>query len=302
MNAYVHGGSAAPRKTKRVFLLSGTANEGEAVCYNWDALTVTAENDTLSGNLATNSAADWTDARRTMVEVPSQGNNLHFAGVVDRASDGVVGPNWITIHEPGSVCKVRTVSTVSIGIGSTGSMNQADAMLTFNISTNSVGGAGTNNARFEIGGFMGEGSATLLAEGTASVPNDSYLKMAHLHEGPPSGGVQGGSLITLALADSSVLIPHGVINMDNTDLTTEAETAATISVNAGKFVGQKLAFIGPTAANSVAVAVSFLTGVIPMSSVTFISVTQATLSDPAEFLTMEWTGARWLCATSGGIT
>jgi hypothetical protein len=54
-----HGGAAYPKKTKRVFMLSGTANQGEAVCYQYDALTVTAENDSLG----TISAADWTDAR-----------------------------------------------------------------------------------------------------------------------------------------------------------------------------------------------------------------------------------------------
>lgn len=301
MNAYVHGGAAAPRKTKRVFLLSGTAEEGGAVCYNWDALTVTAENDTLGGSLATNSAADWTDARRTMVEVPANGNNMHFAGVVDRASDGVVGPNWITVHEPGSVCKIRTVATVSTGISNTGDMNTG-AMLTFNISTTSAAGAGTNNGRFEIGGLPGSGSAVVLAEGAASVPNDSYLKMAELCVGPPSGGVQGGTLITVALAASSVLIPHGVVNLDNTDLTTEAETAAAISIADGVFVGQKLVVIGPTAANSVAVNVEWATGVIPASSVAFVAVTRATLSAPTEAAGAEWNGAAWIVNTTGAIS
>jgi hypothetical protein len=44
MSDTVSGGGVL-KKTKRVFLASGTAYEGYAVCYNFDAKNVTAEDD-----------------------------------------------------------------------------------------------------------------------------------------------------------------------------------------------------------------------------------------------------------------
>lgn len=293
MNNVIHGG-AAPKNTTRVFLLSGTALTGEAVCFNYDALTVTPENDALAGSQATNSAADWTDARRVMVEPPLFSNNMGFAGIISRVSDNVVGPNWIEVHVPGSTCEIRTVATVSAGIG--GDYNTG-ACLTFTVGTNSIGAAHTNNGRFEKTGLCGEGTAMLLAEGAASVPGDSYLKMATLQTGPPSGGVQTGTLIT-TLA-SSTAVKHGVINLNNTDLTTEAETAAAISISDGVFIGQKLVVVGPTAANSIAVAISFASNaIIPGLSTTYVPVTAATLSSPDAVLAAEWTGGTWLVNAS----
>lgn len=297
-----HGGAAYPKRTKRVFLLSGTAKQGESVCYNYDALTVTAENDALG----TLSAADWTDARRVQVEVPSAANNMHFAGVIDRASEGVVGPNWIEVHEPGSVCKIRTVATVSAGIG--GNRNTG-ALLTFGIAVNSVNAADTNNGRFEIGGLPGCGSAMLLAEGAASVPGDSYLKMAILQTGPESGGVEAMSFVSTLMGDASAVLPvaiqHGVINLSTTDLETAAETAGVISVEDGKFVGQRLVVLGPTAAVSVAVEVKFDTAVAmatALSNTGWDTAEATTLSAPAAFVDAEWNGAAWRLIGSASIT
>ena len=235
--SYVHGGQAVPVKVKRVFYRTGTAAEGYSVCYNVDALGVTAENEAVaSGAVGFATALDgWCDARRLMVENPTYMNALHFAGVIARESDGVIGPNWITIHTPGSICKVYALVT-GTGVESV-NMNQ---MVTFAV----LSGVGSTSkiGQFGKGGLPGAGSAMLLASGAAG------LRMADLLDGPPSGGIEELAYAT-AQGDLSNLIVHGVVRTSAAASGTDGYT--TYNWPSGRWAGQTLQVIVSTAVTSI---------------------------------------------------
>jgi hypothetical protein len=290
-----------PTKTRRVFLRSGTANEGYAVCYNWDAVGVTMENDATSLNTA---ITDWCDARRGMVDVPDAGNNMHFAGVVDRKSDGVVGPNWIVINEPGSICNIYTDSVITTNAGDTPPIGNP-TLVTFTIGTHSAASFTTLNGVFKFNGLPGEGSAWALEE-TTTTPQ---LVMAQLQTGPPSGGVQaiGSNATVTALAVFSDLptIVHGKLVTSTADL--DATVLATISVPravTNHFPGQRCIYDMGGFANTTAVI-----HVISMGSVRFqkqggtaagtsLEILTAALASAgvsgAGYLDLEWDGTWWI--------
>ena len=279
--AVVHGGGVL-KKTKRVFLRTGTAHAGYAVCYNWDAVGVTAENDTMSVNTA---ITDWCDARRVMVEAPSYENNMHFAGVVAEESNGVVGPNWITIHEPGSICKIYSASTVDPRDDSISTKNSGE-MLTFTIATNSAGAAGDDNGQFKYGGLPGEGSAIILEAETSG----DALVMAQLLKGPASGGYQ--TLECLTTHTGATAIPHGCILLSSK---ATASAVASIAVSDGKFVGQKLVIkMDSSPTNSVKVSFD---GVAPLSTV-YAAITSVDLGTADDFVALEWNGVKWVVASN----
>jgi len=208
----------------------------------------------------------------------------------------VIGPNWITVHVPGSVCKVYTGAAVSANIGA--DQNYGPTR-TFTVAMTSVQGADTANGEFNYTGLVGEGTAILLSEGAASVPNDSYLKMAELMVGPPSGGVQTQTLISVDAAASAVYINHGVINLQKTD--TAADTNGTISVPNGEFIGQHLLVRGPLAAASVAVNVDFGTRMVgallsteSLAATPVITVLGVQLSAPTHYCDVMWNGVKWV--------
>jgi len=285
----VHGGGA-PVQTKRVFLLSGTAEEGKAVCFNWDALTVTAENDSLGGVMATISAADFTDARRVMVEDPDASNKLHFAGIVDKASDGVVGPNWILVHEVGSVCNVYTGAAITCNIGAAAITTLPTAatakpqILTFNA-------GGPNTGEYSLAGLPGEGCVMLLAEGAASVPSDTYLKMGKILGGDlPSGGIATHST---ALAGSTISIRnlgyHGKSVFSLSILT--ADTL--VQIPSGSFINQRLQLhLTATLTQQVIVSADFSWPLISQG-VVFGGGDAAIMSAAADFLDIQWNGVTW---------
>jgi hypothetical protein len=224
---------------------------------------------------------------------------MHFAGVVDLASDGVVGPNWILVHEPGSVCKIRTTATVSTGIGGT---KNTGAMMSFTVGINSVGAADTDNGRFGTGGFPGAGSAQLLAEGTASVPSDTYLKMAQLCEGPQSGGREEIAITTTLTGNT--IIPAGYVVIDPT--TAAAAGICSIAVPVGVYQGQKFCFeINGTTVNTVKVS---LTGAIPGTTTTMsesdaqTACTAVTLDADNDYVYGEWVGTQWNVMTNARVS
>jgi len=288
-------GGAAPQKTKRVFLRSGTAHRGYAVNYNWDAVGVDAENNaftTVYGRSLGTSVTDWCDARRVMVEAPTESNNMHFAGVVDHVSDGVVGPNWIQINTPGSVCEIHAAVMVDPRDGTTTTKNSGE-LATFNIATNSVGVAGTTvpfiNGQFRLGGLGGEGSAVILESDTSG----SALVMAELQSGPPSGGYQTLAMTT-ALTGITV-INHGFV------LITSAAAAAGVAsatIQDGTFVGQRLVLkVNANPTNTVKVS---FTGATPNLSANYLAAaplaaaTAATLDAASEYIDIQWNGTKWV--------
>jgi hypothetical protein len=245
MSTNVSGGGVLT-KTKRVFLAGGnTAYTGRAVCYNHDAVAQTAEGYAMSVLTA---ITDWCDARRVQVEAPSQNNNINFAGVIDRQSNGVVGPNWILIHEPGSICQVATSAVISIG---TSTQNE-NAYLSFTIGVTSAAEYTTLNGKFTYTGLLGAGAAQILEESTAN-----GLVMAQLVEGSQCGGVQAvGTTVTIsALGVNSdlPLIQHGVVTLTACNLNTADPDYFSVGLSAVsyKFPGQRL--IIKTAASTTAV-------------------------------------------------
>jgi hypothetical protein len=108
----VHGGGTAPTLTRRVYYTgSDELLEGYALCYNYDASDVTAENLTLSAGVA-----EECPARRLQVEKPSVNNCVHFAGVVsNKHASGFTGPGWVEINMPGSICNIYAAANVDHG-------------------------------------------------------------------------------------------------------------------------------------------------------------------------------------------
>jgi len=289
-------GGAAGTKTKRVFLLSGTVNRGRAVCYQWDAVGVTAENDSVTA-LGT-AISDWSDARDIIVEKPDYFNKKFFAGVVAKGSDGVIGPNWIDIHLPGSVCDIFTHAVTSVGpVGSVG----VGQTLTFGFALDSSGVL-QNQGEFMGQGFPGEGSATVLQEGVAS----SYV-MAKLQDGPPSGGYQ--EVATNSLMDYTVSCPVGGVIC----FVSAALDAGIASVNIadGEYIGQKMALRYALAAveNTTELVpasnlyVEFSSGVvIGTGSVVMAAVSIITFETANEFALLEWSGANWIVQTNAAVS
>lgn len=172
MEDAIHGGGLAPQNTMRVYYTgSDKLLEGYALCFNFDAVDVTAENLALSAT-----TAQVCSARRLQVEKPSFRNHGHFAGVVSARSNGVTGPGWIEINRPGSVCNIycaasadHVATTSEIGTGQT---------LTFT----------TGYYSFKYTGLPGCGSAITLQ--TVDRSSTKGLVMAELMTGSQSGGVQ----------------------------------------------------------------------------------------------------------------
>ena len=298
MSYGIVGGGAPLTKTQRVFYRTGTANAGYAVCWNFAAISVTAENE----NLANNSATDWCDARRVQVEDPAFENNLHFAGVIDKASDGVVGPNWILVHRPGSICQIHTAITVDHRDASVTSAN-AGQMLTFGVCTNSVGAAHTTapyvNGQWQKYGLPGEGSAMVLEAATTA----SALIMAELLTGPPSGGRQYIPLLATAIGGITITY-HGVTFIS---AETTATTVGSCAIGAGTFIGQRKIVELDGALSGVTTKVSFANGFTPnlsgeyLTGAPLVAATAVTLIS-GSFLDMSWNGTKWLVLSDQKIT
>mgnify|MGYP001614255864 FL=1 len=292
------GGGGVLTKAKRVFYRAGTAYEGYAVCWNFDALDIAAEGETITAA----SATDWCDARRVQVEDPSFENNVHFAGVIDGASAGVVGPNWILIHEPGSICKVHTAITVDHRDATATSVNSYQ-MLTFGVCTNSVGAAHTTapyiNGQWQKYGLPGEGSAIVLEAATTA----SALVMAELLTGPQSGGRQ--YLPILATAIYGITVTYQGVTFISAE--TNATTVGSCAIGAGTFIGQRKIIEVDGALSGVGIQVSFANGnTVNLSgeyliAAPLVGVTAVTLISGG-FLDMYWNGTKWIALANAKIT
>lgn len=297
MSNGIVGGSGVLVNTQRVFYRSGTAYEGYAVCWNFAAASIAAEGETIGYA----SSADWCDARRVQVEDPSFMNNMHFAGVIDGASNGVVGPNWILVHRPGSICKVHTAITVDHRDASVTSANSYQ-MLTFGVCTNSVGIAHSTapyiNGQFQKYGLPGTGTVQVLEAATTA----SALIMAELLTGPQSGGRQYVPNLATAIYGITVTY-HGVTFLSSE---TGATTVGSCAIGDGSFVGQRKVFELDGSVTGVTVKVSFNGYTANLSAeylgaAAVVAVTACTLIS-GSFLDMQWNGAKWLAWSDQKIT
>jgi len=165
--------------------------EGQGVCYNWDYGTATDA-----------------DARRyNRVELPSQTNNRHFAGVAARDYAAKTGGQLIEIYRPGSVCKILAKANVTIGVG----------ILTCEA-------AGTYAGYFRYAGFQGEGSATPLQTVDRSTTAGTVL--AVLQTGLPSGLVE---VPTLAPAGGAKVFMVGGVTIFDTAVDLAANITFTLA-------------------------------------------------------------------------
>lgn len=337
IQSYIHGGGAVPIKTKRVFLKENTVYEGFAVCYSFDAKGVTAENESVASTAAFGTTySKWCDARRLLVEIPDYENGIHFAGVVAKESHGVVGPNWITIHTPGSICNIYSLASAGAGITATDALNSSNTtvagarMLTYSIACNSTAKTSISsyNGTFVWAGYAGEGSVRPLQAVTAYHGGDTawdskQLVMAELMMGPPSGGVQlvaFGSSISSAVVTTDtdhnwakVLTPIGVsvITIGGAAPTTTAY--AYISWLNGTYFGQRKGFFVPVVAAGTAPALAgpatntFLMGASTAAAVRPTGVTSAIAfgSVARDFIELTWTGGQWyvtaLCSSASTV-
>ena len=291
----VNGGGTSPTYTRRVYYI-GTDEllEGYALCYNFDASDVSAENLTLSAGVA-----EECPARRLQVEKPSVNNCVHFAGVVSNKSAGVTGPGWVEINLPGSVCNIYAAASVDHGATGTG-MNTGQ-MLTFS----------TDQYYFKYTGVPGSGSAIVLQDVDRSTTNG--LVMAELQTGMPSGGFQ---LVTSAhtagvISDGGVLsiAPFGVTAIDSTGFTAARALTAALTccllVGDGEWIGQTKQFqlLASLDANGLVVTAipashtnsSLLTFKLPVS----LSVSLVIDDSRA---TMIWDGMSWNITTNAVVS
>ena len=286
---YIHGSQAAPRNTKRAFLLSGTAKKGYGLCYNHDIIDATAEQSTGSSTISA-SIATWCDARKVQVELPSVNNALHFAGVIDEASDGKVGPCWVVIHEPGSICEIYAGSIASSQI--TGGV-AGNKVMTFCVAVNSVGAVATAfvsvgyaNGAYVGPALYGAGAALLLAEGVAS----TYY-MAELLTGRPSGGYEfitvKGEDVGQASAAAPYLIRHGVIEAYS------STGAATLSINVPAFPGAELIIKGYTGTSDIVISGNMARAAVSLENWSFAAAGVATIT-AAEHVELVAANTVWL--------
>lgn len=222
----IHGG-AAPSNTESVYYTgSDTLLEGYTLCYDFNAVDVTAE-----GVAFSTPESVFSDARRVRVEKCTEGNKIHFAGVVAANSDGVTGPGWVTIHTPGSVCSVY-----------------ADADCDHE---RSAGAASGQLLNVTVGqyymtdeGWPGTGAAMVLQDVDRDTVNG--LVMAQLMTGPPSGGyhlIAIPSTTTDSVCTLSVLMLADPIFMGAYRFTGTSSDGHGISVMCGtaegKYDGQR---------------------------------------------------------------
>jgi hypothetical protein len=293
----VHGGGTAPSTTQRVYY-TGTDEllEGYALCYNFDASDVSAENLTLSAGVD-----EECPARRLQVEKPSVNNCVHFAGVVsNKHASGFTGPGWIEINMPGSICNIYAAA--SVDHGSTGTGMNTGQILTFDLDAYT----------FTHDGCIGSGSAIVLQDVDRSSTNG--LVMAELCTGMPSGGVQTvNSTHFAAEQDVSVggvlcMAPFGVTILPSTAFTANALTAAltTCLVAAdAQWLGQYKEFRQTVSTGATGVQITASTALWPYSStaprVTTPAVLTTSIVTNLVTFNARWDGIAWVIGTNSSV-
>lgn len=288
----VHGGGTSPTIRRRVYYTgTDTLEEGYALCYNFSASDVSAENLTLSAGVG-----EECPARRIQVSKPTVNNCVHFAGVVTGKYSGFTGPGYIEINEPGSVCNIYAAANVDHGTAGKG-MNTGQ-ILTFDLDAYT----------FTHAGCPGAGSAIVLQDVDRSSTNG--LVMAELCVGAPSGGVQTINSTHFA-AEQAVstggalcLAPFGVTLLTSANLTAKALTAAltnTLLAAEGEFIGQTKRF-------GLTTSVGTSNVVVTVSTATHLNSSTLTTTAPADLVISldadntgfiaTWNGQQWEIVTN----
>jgi len=288
----IHGGGA-PMLTESVYYTgSDTLLEGYCLCYDFNAADVDSENNALTSINVGEEV--WADARRVLVEKPTEGNKLHFAGVVAAQSDGVTGPGWVTIHKPGSVCNVYTYSDVDHEVAGAGS-GQGQVM-----------GLVVGQWYMQEGAFPGSGAAMVLQDVDRS--STAGLVMAELMTGLPSGGINHLTVLTTtsggaspSLSDVCNVVPTyaGIYNTSIAAASTTLDNILSVPITAadGRYAGKRVKFIASTTITGLcasiwisAVVIPFFSSVVPTTAPVSIMVE---LSAASEYATLQFNGTNW---------
>lgn len=302
MQTQIHG-SAAEVNLMRVFYRgTDTLKEGYALCFNFDALDVDAENNALTSIDV--GEEFWNDARRIMVEKPAEGNKIHFAGVVSQKSNGVTGPGWVEIHRPGSICNIYAFANCDHG--ASGITTNTGQYVTFC----------PGKYYFMDGGFDGEGAATVLQDVDRSTTPGPV--MAELQIGRPSCGFQVVHLLSTATAGAisvSLSVPFAhcgvyAFSGDSTDYVYPEEEATTIAAamsqliggvttNVGHYKGQRFKLIALDALSSNGLSIQFSTGVSRVAGSLGRAATSGyvDLSAGNDYIEGFWDGHEWMLDT-----
>lgn len=289
----VHGTAAEVNLMRVYFPGTDTLKEGYPVCWNFDAADVDAENNTFTANDV--GVEFWNDARRIQVEKPSEGNKLHFAGVVSEKFENFTGPGWIEIHRPGSICNVWCAS--SVDHGQTGITTNTGQTVTF----------GPTAWTFKTGGYPGTGSAIILQDENRS--STAGLIMAELMTGEPSGGNHFVSCCSstsgLSAAVAAVMVMAGVYTVSERSVASSAIASLDIAASDGSYIGQRFKIVFPTGValsqSSISIHVKAVyKGVFSATTSGNISA-HAQLDAAGDFLEMRWNGSAWVVLASTEI-
>lgn len=204
-------GEARRYPTRVFFTGSVSLLKGTGVCYDADYGT----------------AAEANERRQTYVELPSQGNNGHFAGVLAHSYDARTGGQMIEIYEPGSVCEV------AIGVNTV--VNQG--LITCSASAGDPG-------RFTLTGFPGRGSAIPLQTVNGQLAGETdgtgvLDATGKVLTGTGFDGVQAGDKVVIvsgeddgtSAATPGVYAVASVTNGTSLTLATAASDGGTMQVN-----------------------------------------------------------------------
>ncbi len=296
----IHGGAASSLTTSVYYTGSDTLLEGYALCYDFNAYDVNQENATQT---TPNVGEEfYADARRVLVEKPTEQNKVHFAGVVAAESNAVVGPGWVTIHRPGSICNVYAASDVDSENPTGGTEGAGTAVGDL---VNLVVG----EYHFKDFGFAGSGAALILQDVNRASTNG--LVMAELMTGAPSGGINimdaqisthNSVELTTATTLSNLLgyIPA----MCGTYVVTEATVlipilSFPIAQADGRWAGQRMAvYASSTISTSVSVLISgylqtFVTDIAGGQNVRTLTSVVLEISADADFMVLEFDGLLW---------
>jgi len=294
MEDAIHGGGLAPQHTMRVYYTgSDKLLEGYALCFNFDASDVSAENLTLSAGID-----EECSARRLQVEKPNLNNCVHFAGVVSARSNGFTGPGWIEINRPGSVCNIYayTVSDI-VDHGSTGTGMNSGQILTFEL----------DQYYFRYAGNSGSGSAIVLQD---VLRTTAGLVMAELMTGTPSGGVQTiTSLHTtgvISVGGVVCIAPFGLTVLTSVGLTAlavDAALTACLVAADGRWVGQQKRFLMTTSVgvNGVVIQVSTAKNGTNSLPITTPATYTVSLVPDNSALLATWKGDYWLIELNNSV-
>jgi hypothetical protein len=260
-----------------------TLKEGYALCYNFDATDVTAENLTLS---QADSLVE-TPARRLQVEKPTINNSTHFAGVVSQKFTDFTGPGWIEINMPGSVCNIWAGANcdheASAGV-------QSGQTLTFT----------ANAYTWDYTGLPGTGSAVVLQDVDRS--STAGLVLAELCVGNPSGGVQTvvstDMSIGQAVSTGGSVFPRtniGLFGMTRF-VTDDGDATADITYTQtgdGAYIGQTKVYTTKSLAAGKDVVITVSQAVRVISDGISTGDTSFELDGLDETLTLQWIGNGW---------